>query len=123
MANFFVDNTVSGGLDDGTDWDTNAFNTGGNRGTKTALESGGYTPGDKIWIRRTTVYDEAIAAQNADIAPTDDGTAAAPLEFIGWPRAAIPNTTITEGDWTNGSTIVDNVVGITPTRESHQARY
>lgn len=123
MADFFVDNSVVGGGDDGTDWDTNAFNTGGNRGTKTALESGGYTPGDKIWIRRTTVYDEAIAAQNADIAPTDDGTAAAPLEFIGWPRAAIPNTTITSADWTNGSTIVDNVAGISPVREHHQARY
>lgn len=123
MADFFVDNSVVGGADDGTDWDTNAWNTGGNRGTKTALEFGGFTPGDKTWIRRTTVYDEAIAAQNADIAPTDDGTAAAPLEFIGWPRAAIPNTTITAADWTNGSTMVDNVVGISPVRERHQARY
>lgn len=123
MPNFFVDDSVVGGGDDGTDWDTNAFNTGGNRGIKTALESAGYAPGDKIWIRRTTVYDEAIAAQNADIAPTDDGTAAAPLEFIGWPRAAIPNTMITAADWTNGSTMVDNVVGITPVRERHQARY
>lgn len=123
MADFFVDDSVVGGGDDGTDWDTNAFNTGGNRGTKTALESAGYAPGDKIWIRRTTVYDEAIAAQNADIAPTDDGTAAAPLEFIGWPRAAIPNTTITAADWTNRSTIVDNVVGISPVRERHQARF
>ena len=123
MADFFVDDSVVGGLDDGTDWDTNAFNTGGNRGIKTALESAGYAPGDKIWIRRTTVYDEAIAAQNANINVGDDGTPAAPLEFIGWPRAAIPNTTITQADFTNGSTMIDNVVGITPVRERHQARY
>ena len=123
MADFFVDDSVVGGLDDGTDWDTNAFNTGGNRGIKTALESAGYTPGDKAWTRRTTVYDEAIAAQNADILPGDDGTAAAPLEFIGWPRPSIPNTEITEGDWTNGSTMVDNVVGISPVRECNQARF
>ncbi|GAH05966.1 unnamed protein product, partial [marine sediment metagenome] len=87
MADYFVDNSVVGGGDNGTDWDTNAWNTGANRGTKKALEFNGFTPGDKTWIRRTTVYDEAIAAQNADISPTDDGTAAAPLEFIGWPRA------------------------------------
>ncbi len=123
MADFFIDDSVVGGGDDGTSWNINAFNTGGNRGIKTALESAGYTPGDKAWTRRTTVYDEAIAAQNADITPNDDGTAAAPLEFIGWPRPAIPNTEITEGDWTNGSTMVDNVVGISPVRERHQARY
>ncbi len=123
MADFFVDDSVVGGLDDGTDWDTNAFNTVGGLSIKTALESAGYTPGDKTWIRRTTIYDEAIAAQNADIAPNDDGTAAAPIEFIGWPRPPIPNTEITAADWTNGSTIIDNVVGIAPVREQHQARF
>ncbi len=123
MADFFVDDTVVGGLDDGTSWDINAFNTAGGLAIKTALESAGYVPGDKPWVRRTTIYDEAIAAQNADITPNDDGTAAAPIEFIGWPRPPIPNTEITAADWTNGSTIIDNVVGIAPVRECHQARY
>lgn len=122
MADRFVDSSVVGGGDDGTDWDTNAWNTGGDEGLKTALESGALT-GNIVWVRRIEVYDEGVVGNNSDIAPTDDGTAAAPIEFIGWPRAAIPNTTIIQGDWTNGSTMVDNVVGITPVREYHQARF
>ncbi len=59
----------------------------------------------------------------ADITPNDDGAADKPIIFISWPRPAIPNTTITQADFTNGSRIIDNVVGITVKRTSHQGRY
>lgn len=112
MANYFVDGTTGDNGDDGTTmdlaWDTVEY----------ALESGGLSAGDIVWVRR--IHSEVLLS---DIAPAYDGTAGSPIQVIGWPRAALPNTTITEGDWTNGSELVDNVVGITPDREKHIGRY
>ena len=121
MADYFVDDSVVGGGDDGTDWDTNAFNTGGNYGLVTAMESTGYTTAnnEKIWIRRTSDYLEAVAGLNSDITIADDGTALYPLRFIGWPRAS----KVINCDWVNGSTTVDNVDSNDMVRGEHQGRY
>jgi len=114
MTDYFVDDTVVGGLDDGTDWDTNAFQL-----MSTGFESSGYaSAGDKVWFRRTCQETPGANISIAEQPPASD-----PLLWIGWPRAAIPDTTITSADFTNGSRIIDNVVGITPNRESHCARY
>ncbi len=115
MANWYVDTVLANGAGDGTTTDL-AWNS-----IETAMEYAGFTPGDKTWIKRDSSYLCAGDAQ--DITPGDDGTVAAPLFFIGWPRAVILNTTITQADFTNGSNIIDNVVGITPTREKHVGRY
>jgi len=112
MANYFVDSSTGSDLDNGTTmdlaWDTLEY----------ALESGGLSAGDIVWVRR--IHSEIPVS---DIAAAYDGTAGAPISVIGWPRAAIPNTTITQADWTNGNPLVDNVVGITPDREKHIGRY
>jgi len=120
MANWFVDSQLGSGNNDGTTTD-HAWR--GTSAIKTAMEYGSFADGDRIWIKRDSSYDEGVANNGADIAPTDDGIISAPLYFIGWPRPELPNTTITQADWTNGSTTVDNIVGITCTRLSHQARW
>ena len=83
-----------------------------------ALESGGLAAGDDVWIRRN--HSEVPVT---DIAPSYDGTPVAPIRLLCWPRPAIPNTTITSASWTNGSTTVDLIVGITCARRDHQARW
>ncbi len=115
MANWYVDTILSSVANDGTSTD-DAWDS-----IETAMEYNGFAPGDKIWIKRDSSYLCAGASQ--DIAPDDDGTSKDPIFFIGWPRAAIPDTTITQAGWTNGSNIVDNVIGITPDREKHVGRY
>jgi hypothetical protein len=75
-----------------------------------------------VWYRRTSDHDQANGI-NSDINPTDDGTPAIPCFHLCWPRAAIPNTTITAADFTNGSRVVDNVTGITCKKEAHEARH
>ena len=112
MANYFVDSTTGDDGDNGTTMDL-AWAT-----VKHALEAGGLSAGDIVWVRR--IHSET---PTSDIAAAYDGTAASPIQVIGWPRPAIPNTTITEGDWTNGNPLIDDVVGITPDREKHIGRY
>ena len=113
-TNWYVDDTASAG-NDGTS-PTDAWES-----LETAIQYGSFNSSNvnKVWIRRTTSF--TITA--SDLSPTDDGFDDRPIIFIGWPRAAIDNTIITEGDWTNGSNIVDNVVGITPKREQHLGRW
>jgi len=106
----------------GNDGSTPADAWRGTSAIKTGLETN-HAAETKVWYRRTSEYDEGVVGLNADIAPTDDGTAALPAYHIGWPRAAIANTTITQADWTNGSRIIDNVVGITPGLRAHGARF
>ncbi len=112
MAVYFVSSADGNDGDNGTTMDL-AWAT-----VEHALEAGGLNAGDYVFVRRT--HDEDPAG---DINPVYDGTPSNPIYTMGWPRPAIPNTTITEGDFTNGSTIVDNVVGITPSRTPHTARY
>ena len=111
MSYEIVSSADTAGSADGVDMD-NAWAT-----LEAALEA---TPsaGDVIIVRRT--HSEI---PTSDIVVTGDGTASDPIKVIGFPRAAILNTTITEGGWTNGSVVVDNVVGITPKREQHLGRF
>lgn len=112
MADRYVDSNTGSDSDNGTTqalaWAT----------LEHALGAGSLGVGDKVWIRRTHGETPTV-----DIASLYDGSASQPLELIGWPRPAILNTTITQADFTNGSKIIDNVVGITPDREKHTGRY
>jgi hypothetical protein len=117
MANRFVDPENGNNANNGTTTDL-AWQT-----VKHAKESGGVTAADKTWWRRAHSDDDErtieIPAGPADITPNYDGTAAAPLYFIGAPRA---QHNIASSDWTNGSdliTIDDNDM----VRTRHQARY
>ena len=112
MSHFFVDSTTGNDADAGTDMDL-AWDT-----VEHAHEAGGLSAGDIVWVRR--LHNEVPIS---NISAIYDGTARNPIQTIGCPRAAIPDTTITQADWTNGSRIIDNVVGITPSRTKHTARY
>ena len=119
MTNYFVSSADGDDTDNGTTMDDG---TGGGVGAwatlEHALEAGGLSAGDYVWVRPN--HSEI---PTSDIDTAYDGADDNPLSIIGWPKAAIPNTTITEADFTNGSRVVDNVVGITPSREGHTARY
>lgn len=115
----YVDSALGSGANDGSS-EANAWR--GVDAIKTGLETN-HAAETKVIYRRTSVFDIGAGSTAADIAPTDDGTAPKPAYHIGMPRQAIPNTTITEGDWTNGSNSVDNVVGITPGMRAHCGRY
>ncbi len=116
MANWFVDTILGSVANDGSSTD-DAWDS-----IETAMEYGGFAAGDKVWIKRDSLY--TCAGGSLDIIPTETiQTAKLPLYFIGWPRAVILNTTITQAGFTNGSNIIDNVVGITPDREKHVGRY
>lgn len=108
MADYFVDSTTGSDLNNGTTMDL-AWAT-----IQYALQSGGLTAGDIIWVRK--LHSETPVA---DIAPIYEGTPAAPIQIIGWPR----NThAVSSSDWTNGSTSVtidDNDMD----REKHCGRY
>jgi len=112
MADHFVDNVNGNDGNSGHDMD-NAWAT-----IKYAVENGGaLVAGDIVWIRRTV--DES-GDKTSDYTVVSDGTPASPIKLIGWPR----NTaSITGATWTNGSTTVDLVTGLTMDREKHQARY
>ena len=116
-TNYYIDVGLASGDDDGST-PANAWKLMAAAGKCMLYASFNAATRNLVWIRRTSVH-----TMGADIALADDGTADKPILFIGWPRPAIPNTTITEGDWTNGSTQVDNVVGITLDREQHCGRY
>jgi hypothetical protein len=80
MANWYVDDTA-GGANDGTS-PTDAWTS-----IVSAITKSDYTPGDKVWVRRT--HDEtAGAAWNFG----DSGEDGNPLYLIGWPRAAVTGT-------------------------------
>ncbi len=99
MANFFLDSTTGDNGDDGTTMDL-AWAT-----IEYALESGGLSPGDIVWIRRA--HQET---PGATAVPIYDGTAKEPIRFIGWPRTT---AAITSATWTNGSAEVSLVEPLT----------
>ncbi|MEW5797330.1 MAG: hypothetical protein AB1772_13375, partial [Candidatus Zixiibacteriota bacterium] len=107
-ANYYVDSATGSNGDNGTTqalaWATIEY----------ALESGGLTAGDYVWVRRN--HSEIPVS---DILPAYDGTAQLPLTVACYPRSY---RAITQADWTNGGTTVDNVVGLTLARSDHQAR-
>lgn len=115
MADYFVDSTTGNDTDTGLSMDL-AWAT-----LEHALEAGGLVAGDNVWVRR--IHVEYSGNPTSDIACAYDGTRNNPISIMGWPRAVIPNTTITEATWTNGSTTVDLVVGVTLDREKHCGRY
>lgn len=112
MSNKFVDNVNGSNSNDGSTMDL-AYAT-----IEYACEAA-QSVGNKIWIRRGG-GTRHIEIPTSDINPLSDGSFAGPIEVIGWPRAEL---SITQADWTNGSNTVDNVVGVTLSRESHQARH
>jgi hypothetical protein len=115
----YVDSALGSGNNDGTS-EANAWR--GVDAIKTGMETN-HAADTVVVYRRTSVFDIGAGSTAADIGPTDDGTAAIPCYHIGMPRAAIPNTTITGADFTNGSRLVDNVAGITPGLRAHGARW
>ena len=110
MANYFVDSTTGSDGDNGTTMDL-AWAT-----IQYALQSGGLDDGDYLWIRR--LHSET---PTSDINVAVAGGPRDPIRIIGWPRYS--NLDITAADWTNGSTTVDNIVGLSMSRESHLGRY
>lgn len=84
-----------------------------------AVEAGSLVAGDEVWVRRTHL-EPAISTH---LYPGYDGSYAAPIILTGWPRPSIPDTTITQASWTNGSTTVSGIVGITADREKHMGRW
>jgi len=122
-ANYYVD-TNCGDNGDGT-WDSSGDGCDDNGGATDGawnnladtMELATFTAGDKIWIRRTSGFDQDVAA-HGDIDFADDGTAAAPIYWIGYPRAS----KAINCDWVNGDATVDNVDGNDLDR-AHLGRY
>lgn len=106
MTNYFVDSTTGDNGDNGTTMDL-AWAT-----VEYALESGGLSAGDYVWVRR--IHSET---PGSDIHPTYDGAADSPIQVIGWPRAAATGTASVE----NGFPAFFSS-NVTPDREKHQAR-
>ena len=100
-TDYFLDlshDQASGG--DGTTMQTDG---GADDAFKTFAEAYASIGADDVcWIRRVTTV-----TQGADVSATQNGTAAAPAIWIGWPRDAL---TITSATWTNGSTTVDIIL-------------
>ncbi len=108
MTDYFVDNTLTTGLEDGTSTD-DAYHT-----LKEALESGVPSGSNTIWWRRGS---NEIPPD--DISPTSDGNIDGMFRIIGWPRNAYTGT----ADVYNGFPAfvdVSNTGDIT--RLKHQAR-
>ena len=109
MADHFVDTVNGSNGNTGHDMD-NAWAT-----FEYAAESGTLVAGDVVWLRRNQ-----SESPGSDIDFAYNGTYDALIKYIGWPR----NTaSITQGDWTTGSTTVDNVVGQTMDTDKHIMRY
>jgi hypothetical protein len=106
VTEYYVDSTTGNNADNGTTpalaWATIEY----------ALESGGLSAGDNVWIRR--LHSEI---PTSDIAPAYDGAPNNPITVLGWTRATVTGT----ATFTNGSTSV-SAVSITADREQHQAR-
>ena len=116
-THYYIDVGLASGDDDGST-PANAWKLMADAGKGMQYASFNAATRNLVWIRRTSVH-----TMGADINLADDGEVDKPIVFIGWPRPAIPNTTITGADFTNGSNIVDNVAGITVDRESHLGRF
>ena len=115
MANYFVSWDDGDDTDDGTTMDDGpGSGTGAWKTVEHALEAGGLSAGDIVWVRRTS-----HELPTSDIAPIYDGTAVAPMQVIGWPRAA---HSIASADFVNGSTSV-NVDDNDMVREQHLGRW
>jgi len=112
MTDYYVDSVSGDNGDNGTTqalaWATLEY----------AHVSGGLGAGDTVWVRRN--HSET---PSGDVGCAYDGSVSSALVTSGWPRPAIPNTDITEGDWTNGSATVDNIVGITCAYLDHCGRW
>ena len=112
-ADHFVDPYTGNNADDGHSTDA-AWAT-----LEYAVESGSLVAGDIVWFRRDNNGSPTVELPTTDIAPAYDGTASSFIEIIGAPRAEVA---ITAGDFTNGSTTVDNITGITLTHENALTR-
>lgn len=111
MANYFVDSTTGDDGDNGSTMDL-AFAT-----LKYAIEADVLTPGDTLWVRRI----HAENASNTITVPSTDGSPNSHIRVIGWPRAL--ESSITGATWTQGSTTVDNITGLSMVRGQHLGRY
>lgn len=112
MANYFVDSTTGNDGDSGLTMD-DAWAT-----FEHAWTAGNLSADDIIFIRR--IHSETASSfytQQTGL----DGTSDGPIIMMGWPRAA--DSSITEADWTNSSTIIDNIVGLSMDREKHLGRF
>lgn len=126
MATDYYVDTACGDNGDGT-WDSSGDGCDDDGGAtdgafndlRDVLQLNTFTAGDKIWIRRTSSHDEGVENDNADIAMTEDGTAASPIYYIGYPRASHS----WNADFTSGSTTVDNIDENDADREQHQGRW
>jgi hypothetical protein len=112
MTDYFLDEAATGS--------NNGLSTDNAFPSWTAAVAQAYSAGDYLWVRRTT-----NDVQGADLVPNtaSDGTNKLYINIVGWPRPAIPNTTITAATFTNGSRLVHTITGITPDREKHVGRY
>jgi hypothetical protein len=109
MANYFVDSTTGDDGDNGTTMDL-AWATLDYAAAQT------FSAGDIIWVRR--VHSEA---PSSNIDPVSTGLNSEDFRaIIGWPRAA--NSSITSATFTQGSTTVDDIVGLSMDREQHLGR-
>ncbi len=107
-ADWFVDAGTGNNADAGTSTD-DAFET-----LEYALKYGNLgSSGGKVWVRRAdTGPTPLVEVPTSDIAPAYDGAFDNYLKIIGCPRASV---SITSATWTNESTTVDLIVGITLT--------
>jgi len=102
-AVYFVSSADGDDTDDGTTMDNGpGAGTGAWATVEHALEAGGLSAGDFVFIRKT--HSEI---PTTDILPIYDGTAVAPITIMCWPRAS---HSISSSDWTNGNTgvVVDD---------------
>lgn len=109
MANYFVDSTTGDDGDSGLTMDL-AF------ATLDYAAGQAQSPGDIIWIRR--LHSET---PTSDISLGYNGTPEEPIQMIGWPRNS--DSSPTGASWTNGSTTVDLVTGLSMSRLAHLGRY
>lgn len=102
MADYFVDSGTGDNGDSGADFDL-AWAT-----FEYAMESGGLSASDFVWVRPN--HSEIPIS---DIAVAYSGSADDFIKHIAWPKPAF---SITSATWTNGSTTVDLVLPASLTR-------
>jgi len=110
MANYFVDTTLATGSNNGTSTDDAWQNI------ETALEYNHFNAGDYIFVRRVSAFSGA--SSNIVINSGSDGTRINWIHFSCWPRAELSFT----ATFTNGSTTVSSLSGITADKEQHCGR-
>ena len=109
MSNYFVDSSTGNDANSGVDTD-NAWAT-----IENAVEAGSLVPGDIVWVRPSHSEAPSSIIYPAYSGNKDSG----PVSVVAWPKA---EESITSADWTNGSTTVDNVVGVSLTKSGHVGR-